>query len=60
MPRQTTTVYRPTPTNPSVPVPAEPRAAAIEDLDDFLDEVDGLLEDNALEVVRAFVQRSGQ
>jgi ubiquitin-like protein Pup len=59
MPQQTTG-YRPTPTNPTTPAEPVAQSAAIEDLDDFLDEVDDLLEENALEVLRAYVQRGGQ
>jgi ubiquitin-like protein Pup len=60
MPQETTS-YRPTPTNPNTPTAPQVReSAAIEDLDDFLDEVDDLLEENALEVTRAYVQRGGQ
>lgn len=61
MPQKQTTVYRPTPTNPNMPAdqPAT-TTTAIEDLDDFLDEVDDLLETNALEVVRAYHQRGGE
>lgn len=57
---QKTAAYRPTPTNPNVPAAAAPTRSAIEDLDDFLDEVDDLLEINALEVVQAYHQRGGQ
>ena len=39
---QKTAAYRPTPTNPTADQPAR-TTAAIEDLDDFLDEVDDLL-----------------
>ena len=60
MPQQTTS-YRPTPTNPTAaPDAATATSSATEDLDDFLDEVDDLLEENALEVLRAYVQRSGE
>ncbi len=31
-----------------------------EDLDDFLDEIDSVLEDNAEEFVRSYVQKGGQ
>ena len=55
------TAYRPTPTNPNTPAEPQVReSAAIEDVDDFLDEVDDLLETNALETVRTYVQRGGQ
>jgi prokaryotic ubiquitin-like protein Pup len=59
MPQQRT-AYRPTPTSPTTPAAPPVESAAIEDLDDFLDEVDDLLEENALEVLRAYVQRGGQ
>jgi ubiquitin-like protein Pup len=54
------TAYRPTPNSPTTPAAPQVRESAIEDLDDFLDEVDDLLETNALEVVRAYTQRGGQ
>ena len=34
--------------------------ALVDETDDFLDEVDALLEENALEVLRTYVQRGGQ
>jgi ubiquitin-like protein Pup len=43
--------------------PAAPEAkasAATEGVDDLLDEIDGVLESNAEEFVRAFVQKGGQ
>ena len=43
--------------------PAGPEArasAATEGVDDLLDEIDGVLESNAEEFVRAFVQKGGQ
>lgn len=57
---QKQTAYRPIPTNPNMPAVPAVRETAIEDLDDFLDEIDDLLETNALEVVRAYRQRGGQ
>lgn len=43
------------------PVPAEAQAsAATQGVDDLLDEIDGVLESNAEEFVRAFVQKGGQ
>lgn len=57
---QKTSSYQPTPTNPNVPAVPATRDTAIEDLDDFLDDIDACLEENELEVVRAFVQRGGQ
>lgn len=41
------------------PTPAAPVAAAL-DIDDLLDEIDGVLETNAEEFVRGFVQKGGQ
>ena len=32
----------------------------VEDIDDFLDEIDSVLEENAQDFVRAYVQRGGQ
>jgi ubiquitin-like protein Pup len=32
----------------------------VDEIDDLLDEIDSVLEENALEVVRCFVQRGGQ
>jgi len=43
--------------------PAAPEAqasAATQGVDDLLDEIDGVLESNAEEFVRAFVQKGGQ
>ncbi|WP_394937679.1 ubiquitin-like protein Pup [Psychromicrobium sp. YIM B11713] len=43
------------------PVPSTPQAnAQTEGLDDLLDEIDGVLESNAEEFVRGFVQKGGQ
>ena len=45
------------------PVPAGPSAAAqeqVQAVDDLLDEIDGVLERNAEEFVRGFVQKGGQ
>ncbi|WP_432394927.1 ubiquitin-like protein Pup [Pseudarthrobacter sp. L19] len=45
------------------PPPAAPEAQASEStqgVDDLLDEIDGVLESNAEEFVRAFVQKGGQ
>lgn len=43
------------------PAPAEAQASAsTEGVDDLLDEIDGVLESNAEEFVRAFVQKGGQ
>lgn len=40
---QKTTSYRPTPTSPTTAATTQPTSSAIEDLDDFLDEVDAIL-----------------
>ncbi len=47
---------------PEAPVPsaAAQSTAATEGLDDLLDEIDGVLESNAEEFVRGFVQKGGQ
>jgi ubiquitin-like protein Pup len=43
------------------PAPPEAKASAsTEGVDDLLDEIDGVLESNAEEFVRAFVQKGGQ
>lgn len=43
------------------PEPAAPAAQAADtDIDDILDEIDGVLETNAEEFVRGFVQKGGQ
>lgn len=43
------------------PPPVSPEAsAATQDTDDLLDEIDGVLEVNAEEFVRGFVQKGGQ
>lgn len=45
------------------PPAAEPEAAAsaqTEGVDDLLDEIDGVLENNAEEFVRGFIQKGGQ
>jgi hypothetical protein len=54
-----TTVYRPTPTNPTTPTEPKIREAAIEDLDDFMDEVDNLLDQEEAFAVN-YRQRGGQ
>lgn len=41
------------------PVPAAPQASVAE-IDDLLDEIDSVLESNAEEFVRGFVQKGGQ
>ena len=46
---------------PTPPAPAEGQASAsTQGVDDLLDEIDGVLESNAEEFVRAFVQKGGQ
>jgi ubiquitin-like protein Pup len=35
-------------------------AELVDSMDDFLEEVDALLEENVVEVLRAYVQRGGQ
>ena len=43
------------------PAPAAPAAQVSDtDIDDILDEIDGVLETNAEEFVRGFVQKGGQ
>jgi ubiquitin-like protein Pup len=42
-------------------VPSSPRRAKIkEELDNLLDEIDDILEENAEEFVKSYVQRGGQ
>lgn len=48
---------------PGVPTPAPASAAAqaqVQEVDDLLAEIDGVLETNAEEFVRGFVQKGGQ
>lgn len=46
---------------PALPAAPEAQAsAATQGVDDLLDEIDGVLESNAEEFVRAFVQKGGQ
>lgn len=54
------TAYRPTPTNPNIPAdqPADSKTA-IEDLDDFLDEIDDLLTQEE-EFAVAYKQKGGE
>lgn len=60
MPRQKTTVYRPTPTNPNMPAADQPgTTTATEDLDDFLDEVDDILQQEEAFAVQ-YRQKGGQ
>lgn len=44
---------------PDMPAPAAAQTSA-SDIDDILDEIDGVLESNAEEFVRGFVQKGGQ
>ncbi|MBT1001777.1 ubiquitin-like protein Pup [Paenarthrobacter sp. DKR-5] len=45
----------------ATPPPAAPQTSeATEGVDDLLDEIDGVLETNAEEFVRGFVQKGGQ
>lgn len=45
----------------SVPAEREPEAQALVDFsDELLDEIDGLLEENAEEFVKAYVQKGGE
>ncbi len=49
--------------DPGVPAPAPASAAAqaqVQEVDDLLAEIDGVLETNAEEFVRGFVQKGGQ
>ena len=54
------TAYRPTPTSPTTAAPPATSSAAVEHTDELLDEIDSVLEINALEVVRTYVQRGGE
>jgi hypothetical protein len=56
---QKTTAYRPTPTNPTTHADPQPTSSAIEDLDDFLDEVDAILTEEEAFAVN-YRQRGGQ
>lgn len=44
----------------STPVPATHDTELVDDLDALLDEIDSVLEQNALEVTRAYKQRGGE
>lgn len=44
----------------STPVPAAHDTELVDEMSDFLDEVDALLEENALEVVRRYRQKGGE
>jgi ubiquitin-like protein Pup len=55
------TAYRPTPTSPTThSTPAQTEGTTVEDIDELLDDIDAVLEENALEVVRAYRQRGGE
>ena len=45
---------------PEPSVPAAQESAQTQGVDDLLDEIDGVLESNAEEFVRGFVQKGGQ
>ncbi len=45
---------------PAAPSPTAGKEALDSDIDDILDEIDGVLESNAEEFVRGFVQKGGQ
>ncbi|MER1996138.1 MAG: ubiquitin-like protein Pup [Arthrobacter sp.] len=47
-------------TPPPAAEPAEQSSAQTEGVDDLLDEIDGVLENNAEEFVRGFIQKGGQ
>lgn len=47
-------------TPPPAAEPAEQSTANTEGVDDLLDEIDGVLENNAEEFVRGFIQKGGQ
>lgn len=48
------------PPPPAAPAGAARREAMSDDIDAVLDEIDGVLESNAEEFVRGFVQKGGQ
>ena len=47
-------------TLPPAAEPVEQSSAQTEGVDDLLDEIDGVLENNAEEFVRGFIQKGGQ
>ena len=47
-------------TPPPAAEPTEPSTAQTEGVDDLLDEIDGVLENNAEDFVRGFIQKGGQ
>ncbi|MBP3036380.1 ubiquitin-like protein Pup [Arthrobacter sp. zg-ZUI100] len=47
-------------TPPPAAEPSEAASAQTEGVDDLLDEIDGVLENNAEEFVRGFIQKGGQ
>lgn len=44
----------------STPTPAAHDTTIVDEMDALLDEIDGILEENALEVTRKFRQKGGQ
>jgi ubiquitin-like protein Pup len=52
--------YRPTPKSPTRPADQPAATTTVADVDDLLNEIDSVLEENALEVVRAYVQKNGE
>ena len=54
-----TAAYRSTPTNATTVAPKPSDSTAATDADDFLDEIDSVLE-NASEVLASFRQKGGQ
>lgn len=54
------TAYRPTPASPTAPTTQPAASVASDGTDEMLDDIDACLEENALEVTQAFVQRGGQ
>lgn len=59
-PQRSEEVDAPEPTAPEPAAPSGAAQAATSGVDDLLDEIDGVLESNAEEFVRGFVQKGGQ
>ena len=57
---QARTASRRRPPTVSTPTPAAHDTELIDEMDALLDEIDNVLETNALEVTRAYRQRGGQ
>jgi ubiquitin-like protein Pup len=57
---QKSTAYRPTPNSPTSPADQPAATTTVDDIDALLDDIDECLEENALEVIRAYTQRGGQ